>query len=133
MSETIAQHWLQSIIKTAANKNHSEHMDLISRRVSLQGVPGFENIGYDDWSAQTQYEFENNILKSVSYSGFKLMKATSKHIMFKTFETIEANDKTINAQAIEVLLERENDEKWRLVQERILPPDEAQHDGLIAQ
>lgn len=131
MSQAIAQQWLDDAATTAAIKNHSQHMNLISKRVSLQGVPGFESIDYDAWSAQTKYEFENNILKSVTYSGLKLIKSTSSHIMFKTFETVEANDKTINAQGIEVLLEKENDGEWRLVQERILPFDEAKHDGLI--
>ena len=31
---------------------------------------------------------------------------------------------------IEILLEKEQDGEWRLVQERILPADEAKHDGL---
>jgi ketosteroid isomerase-like protein len=52
--------------------------------------------------------------------------------MFKTFETVEATDGTINAQGIEILLEKEDDGQWRLVQERILPADEAKHDGLVA-
>ena len=132
MSEALAQQWLQNASNTAADKNHAAHMDLISKKVSLQGVPGYENIGYEDWAAQTKHEFENNILKSVSYTGFKLLKATNTHIMFKTFETVLANDNTSNAQGIEILLEKEDDGQWRLVQERILPTDEALHDGLVA-
>ena len=131
MSEAVAKQWLEDASTTAAMKNHTAHMNLISKRVSLQGVPGYENIGYDDWSAQTQHEFENNVLKSVSYKGFKLLNTTSTHTMFKTFETVEANDGTINAQGIEILLEKEADGQWRLVQERILPEDEARFDGLL--
>jgi hypothetical protein len=131
MSEAIAKQWLEDARTTAANNDHAAHMALISRKVSLQGVPGYENIGYEDWAAQTQHEFENNVLKSVSYSGFKPISSTGSHIMFKTFEIVEANDGTVNAQGIEVLLEKEEDGRWRLVQERILPTDEAKHDGLI--
>lgn len=131
MSEVIAKKWLDNASSTATSKDHAAHMNLISRKVSLQGVPGYENIGYDDWSAQTLHEFENNVLKSVSYKGFKPLTATLSHIMFKTFETVEANDGTINAQGVEMLLEKEDDGEWRLVQERILPEDEAAHDGLI--
>ena len=131
MSEAIAQQWLQDATNTAAKKNHIAHMDLISKKVSLQGVPGYENIGYEDWAAQTKHEFKNNILKSVRYTGFKLLKATNTHIMFKTFETVQANDDTTNAQGIEILLEKEVDGHWRLVQERILPAKEAMQDGLV--
>ncbi len=52
--------------------------------------------------------------------------------MFKTYETITGTDCTVNAQGIEVLLELEDDGKWRATQERILPPDEVEHDGLLA-
>ena len=107
------------------------HMALISKKVSLQGVPGYDNIGYDAWAAQTQHEFAQNILKAVRYDGFKLVTATDSHIMFKTFETVEANDGSSNAQGVEMLLEKEADGHWRLVQERILPVDEARHAGLI--
>jgi len=130
MSEKIAKQWLQDAATTATENNHESHMALISKKVSLQGVPGYDNIGYEDWSAQTKHEFDNNVLKSVHYKGFKLLNTTDSHTMFKTFETVEANDGTINAQGLEILLEKESDGVWRLVQERILPADETMHDGL---
>lgn len=68
-------------------------MALISKKVSLQGVPC-----YDDRAAQTQDEFENNVLKAVRYDGFKLITVTESHIMFKTFETAEGTDGSINAK-----------------------------------
>lgn len=80
-------------------------MDLISKRVNLVGVPEFDNIGYEAWEAQCKHEFENSILKSVSYAGFKLIAATATRIMFKTFETVEGSDGTINAHGVEMLLE----------------------------
>lgn len=133
MPELIAKKWLADAATTANSKNYEAHMDLISRNVSLQGVPGFENIGYDDWAAQCKHEFDNNILKRVSYNGFKLLADTGSRIMFKTFESVEATDGTINALGIEVLLEKEADGIWRLVQERVLPDDETAHDNLIPQ
>jgi len=131
MSEAIAKQWLADVANTATNKHFDAHMDLISRKVSLQGVPGFENIGYEDWARQCKHEFDNDVLKSVRYDGFKMIVDTETRIMFKTFETVEGTDGTINGQGIEVLLEKEADGKWRLVQERILPEDETAHDGLL--
>ncbi len=131
MSEHIAQQWLDAAATTTNAKNFTAHMDLISKRVNLVGVPGFENIGYDAWAAQCKHEFEQRILKSVRYDGLKLVAATATRVLFKTFETVEGNDGTINAQGIEVLLEKEDDGQWRLVQERVLPADEAEHDRLL--
>jgi hypothetical protein len=131
MSEDIAKQWLADAATTANNKNYSAHMDLISKRVSLTGVPGFESIGYDDWAAQCRHEFENNVLKSVRYDGLKLAASTDSQVMFKTYETVEATDGTVNAQGIEVLLEKEDDERWRLVQERVLADDETAFSKLL--
>ena len=39
-------------------------------------------------------------------------------------------DGSVNAQGVEMLLELESDQKWRLVQERVLPEDETEHDDL---
>lgn len=130
-SESIAKQWLTTAAKTASEKDYTAHMDLISQRVSLQGLPGYDNIGYPEWAAQCKHEFDNNILKTVSYDGFKLLAQTPAQIMFKTFETVLGTDGTTNAHGIEVLLEKEEDGIWRLVQERILPADEAAHDGLL--
>lgn len=130
MSKTIAEQWLQDAVSTVSDKNLNAHMDLISKRVNLVGVPGFDAIGYEQWFAQCQHEFENNLIKQVAYNGMKLTAETDSRIMFKTFETVEGNDGTVNAQGVEILLEKEDDGKWRLVQERILPPDESQHDNL---
>ena len=52
MSEKIARQWLQEAAASACAKDHASHMDLISTRVTLQGVPGFDNIDYDAWNAQ---------------------------------------------------------------------------------
>ena len=130
MSEEIAKQWLEESAKTANIKDHAAHMDLISRRVSLHGISEYENIGFDDWANQCKHEFENNLFKSIRYDGFKLLASNPGSIMFKTFETVEGTDGTINAQGVEILLEKEQDGKWRLVQERILNADEVAHDQL---
>lgn len=130
MSEEVVQHWLHEISRTLAARDHAAHMQLISRDVTLLGVPGFENIGFDDWSKQCQYEFENALVKAVNYGKIKIRAATDERIMFMTYETVTASDGSVNAQGIECLLAKEDDGKWRLVQERILPADETRQYGL---
>lgn len=131
MPEKIALQWLQEAAATANAKNHQAHMGLISQKINLLGVPGFDSIGYEQWSTQCKHEFENNLLKSVRYDGLKLIITKDMRIMFKTHETVEGINGEINAHSIEILLEKESDDKWRLVQERILSPEEALHDQII--
>ena len=131
MSNEIIEKWLSDTVASVEKKDYSAHMNLISERVSLQGVPGYENINYDAWAAQCKHEFDNDLFKSVQYQGLKIVAETEARIMFKTFETVVGADGTTNAQGVEILLELEDDQHWRLAQERILPDDETRHDGLL--
>jgi len=128
---TIAQQWLDASAFTATNKQFDAHFNLISKRVRVTGVTGFESVSYDDWARQSKQEFEDNVLKSVSYEGLKLLATNDYQIMFKTVESVVANDGMHKAQGVEIMLEREEDGVWRVKQERVLSDDEARHDGLI--
>jgi uncharacterized protein (TIGR02246 family) len=130
MSVTVIQRWLDEISRTVAAHDHAAHMQLISQDVTLLGVPGFDNIGFDDWSKQCQYEFVNGLIKRVDYGKVRVRVVTPKRIMFMTYESVIASDGSVNAQGIECLLEKENDGQWRLVQERILPVEESRQLGL---
>ena len=130
MSETVIQHWLDEISRTVAAHDHAGHMQLISQDVTLIGVPGFDNIGFDDWSKQCEYEFTNALIKRVDYGKIRIRVTTDKRIMFMTYETVTASDGNVNAQGIECLLGKEDDGQWRLIQERILPEDETRQLGL---
>lgn len=131
MSVQIAEKLLQEMARSANEGDYSAHMDLISQQVSVFGIPGFDVIGYDDWARQCRHEFENNILKSVSYGPIKVVTDTPGRVMFKTLETVEAHDGTCNCNGIEIIIQKEDDGKWRVLQERILPEDEAAHDGIV--
>jgi hypothetical protein len=51
--------------------------------------------------------------------------------MLQTVERVEANDGTVIRRALEVVLDREPDGKWRVLQQRIMPEHEAMHYGLL--
>lgn len=131
MSEAIIKAWLTEIVQTAEARDYAGHMDLISRQVSLYGVPGYETIGYDDWYRQVQHEFENKVIQDIQYAGLKITEATEQRIMFRTFETVRATDGKVNAQGVEIILGLEGDGRWRMIQERILTDDETANDGLL--
>ena len=62
-------------------------MNLISKKVRVFGVPGFEVIDYNDWAAQCRHEFTAGLLKRVSYEGMQVRAMTPGRVMFKTKET----------------------------------------------
>jgi len=119
-AQQIAEQWLTHAADSAGKKDLKGHMEMISKRVSVQGVPGFDNIDYDIWYKQCRHQFENAMIKSISYKGFNLISATETQILFTVFEAVVGADGTLNEQIVEMSLEKEDDDVWRLVQERVL-------------
>ena len=119
---------IEALALTANAGAYDSHMKLISKEVSVYGVPGFEVIGYDDWARQCQYEFDEGLLKQVSYEGLHMVTVTPANILFKTTETVEGTDGTANRQGVEILIRKESDGKWRVLQERILADEEMEFD-----
>ena len=123
-----AQQFLDSMAATANALDLEAHMNLISRDVSVFGVPGFDVIGYDDWFSQCKHEFGNKLLKSVRYKGLNVLAETPAKIMFKSLETVEGSDGTVNTNGIEFIIQKEVDGVRRVSQERVLPEDELEND-----
>ena len=122
------QQFLDKMAETANQLDLQAHMNLISKQVSVYGIPGFETIGYDDWYNQCSHEFENKLLKRVTYKGLNIVAETPERIMFKSIETVEGSDGTSNTSGIEFIIQKEEDGCWRVSQERILPNDELEND-----
>jgi hypothetical protein len=120
--------FLAAMADTANRLDLNAHMNLISKNVSVYGVPDFEVITYEDWFKQCQHEFENKLLKKVSYQGLNILAETAERVMFKSIETVEGSDGSSNTSGIEFIIQKEDDEQWRVVQERLLPEDELDSD-----
>jgi len=124
-SNPTIQRFLDQLARTANGKDHAAHMDLISKKVRVYGLPGFAALGYDDWSKQTQHEFADNILKSVQFECLRIQLEQPEQNIFLVKEIIEANDGTVHRHTAEMLIGREPDGTWRLQQERVLSEQEA--------
>ena len=115
-----AQQFLDQMADTANSLDLDAHMDLISKEVSVFGLPGFEVIGYDDWLKQCKHEFDNKLLKQVSYKGLDVLTEMPDKVIFKSIETVEGTDGASNTYSIEFIIQKEDDGKWRVTRERIL-------------
>lgn len=122
--QEIIKTFLSDMAKTASQHDFEKHMNLISKKVEVFGVPGFETITYDDWFRQCENEFKEKLIKSVSYENIDILDSTESIIMFKTIEHIETKDNSKNTTNVVIAITNEDDGKWRVTQERILPTDE---------
>ncbi|MFK5914462.1 MAG: hypothetical protein QM484_08800 [Woeseiaceae bacterium] len=124
-AQEIAEQWLTDAAESAAQKDLKAHMGMISKRVSVLGVPGFDNIDYDKWYTQCRHQFENSMIKSIAYKGFNSISATETQIIFSVLERVVGADGSLNEQIVEMSLEKEEDNLWRLVVERVLIENDA--------
>ena len=124
-AQEIAEQWLTDAAESASHKDLKGHMGMISKRVSVLGVPGFDNIDYDIWHKQCRNQFEMSMIKSIAYKGFNLISSTETRITFTVYETVVGSDGTLNEQIVEMSLEKEKDDVWRLVLERVLIENDA--------
>lgn len=133
MSAEIARTWLDAVERTARELDYEGHMSLVSRRVQVFGTPGFDVIDYDAWARQSRHEFDQCVLAGVQYRGLKVVVSQPERVMFRTVERVEASDGAVNEHGLEVLLEKEGDGEWRVVQEKILSDEETAFSGLTLQ
>jgi len=124
-AQQVAEQWLTDAAESASQKDLEGHMGMISKRVNVLGVPGFDSIDYDTWYKQCRHQFENAMIKSIAYKGFNLVSATETQIMFTVLERVVGTDGTLNEQLVEMSLEKEDDDVLRLVQERVLIENDA--------
>ena len=115
--------FLSAMAQTASQHDLEKHMALISKTVEVFGVPGFEQIEYDDWFRQCEKEFEEKLIKEVGYESIEIIDSTDSVIMFKTIEHIETSDNVKNTNNVLIVITREDDGNWRVTQERVLPTD----------
>ena len=103
-------------------------MNLISKDISVFGVPGFDVIGYEDRCSRRKHEFDNILLKQVGCKGLNVLAKASNRIMFKSIEAVEGSDGAVNASGIGFITRKEEDGGWRVNQQRVLPDDEPEND-----
>lgn len=130
-AQVIVQEWLDASAFTATNRDFDGHFALISKKVRVTGMPGFESISYEDWARASKKDFEDKVLDSVSYEGLKMSAHNDSQIMFKTLESVHVNDGSKKTHGVEILLQCEEDNVWRVIQERIMTGDEIRHVGLM--
>lgn len=129
MQSNVATTWLREFAASANAYDHARHMDMISPKVQLFGVPGFDVIGFEDWSRQCKEEFAERAVAEVRFEGLDVVAMTPLKIMFKTREFLTLADGSVIEHPVEMLIEKDADGNWRLTQERVLSEEEAAFDA----
>jgi len=126
----ITHEWMANSCEALANHDVKGHMALISKEVKVYEVSKHQIIDYNDGTSQVEHEFNNKLIQSVEFRGDHIRVENPGDIMFTTLEVITGSDGQVINNALEVVLKKENDRVWRVIQERIQDEGESRHFGL---
>ena len=115
----VIDQWQAKMAKTIADKDLPNHMDLISKKVEVFGNPSKEHINYTGWYKRRKNEFEKQNVICISFNNTQIKTITLRRIIFNVNESIVGTDGRIIMLNQDVVLEREDDDKWRLVEQNI--------------
>ncbi len=119
-SNSIIKQWLNDLAFSAATWNLEAHMDLVSEKVQVLGVPNRKKIDYHGWKKRRHNEFNKKLLRSLTYRDAKLLNEGPESISFSVLETMKDHSmKSIEVKK-EITLHQELDGKWRVVREQII-------------
>ena len=119
MAQHIAEDWLNALRDSVKNKDINAHMQLISKNVHVYGIPGMDTLNYQNWLYRRNNEFSNNKLLSLEHKIVRIKNDQVRRLGFQVEEKMMATDGNAVLISKDILLEREEDDNWRVVEEKI--------------
>jgi hypothetical protein len=119
----IAEHtvtaWCIGMSDSVKNADLETHMGYVSRRVKVYGIPSKEVIEYRDWKTRRKCEFANGDILALNYQKVRIISSTQRRIRFSTIETTVVKNGKMLVLNKNIILEREEDSIWRVVEEHV--------------
>lgn len=119
MAKHIADDWLAAISDSVKAKDINAHMRLVSKNVHVYGIPGADVLNYQNWLYRRHNEFLNNKLLSLEYKLIRIKNDQQRRLGFEVEEQMISTDDRAYIINKDILLEREEDDNWRVVEENI--------------
>jgi hypothetical protein len=119
MSQELIINWLKGVSESVENRDLAAHMALVSKNVQVYGIPNQATLDYQGWYRRRRNEFNKNRLASLRYTNLNIKTITLRRLGFQITEIMQATDGQQIQINKEILLEREEDNQWRVVEETI--------------
>ena len=119
MSELDIRKWLSNIEKTIESKDLDQHMALVSENVMVYGMPSGKTLSYADWRKRRESEFKRNLIKKLAYDNLQIKNFGLRRLIFTIQEIIDGTNADMAIINKQIVLEQEQDEQWRVVEETI--------------
>ncbi|MDH5395232.1 MAG: hypothetical protein OEW97_03085 [Gammaproteobacteria bacterium] len=119
MSELDIKKWLSTVCETVKNKDLDNHMNLVSEKVMVYGLPNGQTLTYEDWKKRRKSEFQRNLIKNLAYEKLKIKNIGLRRLIFNIEEIMDATNNDLLIVNKNITIEYEPDNQWRVVEENI--------------
>ena len=119
MPQTIIGNWLEKLTRSVEKRDLAAHMQLVSERVQVYGLPGGQIVDHSQWKNRRHTEFNQAQLLALGYRLLNIKTITSHRLGFHVEETMQACNGMCVFVDKDIILEREADDQWRVVEENI--------------
>jgi len=119
VTQHIVEDWLEAMRLSVEQHDLTAHMALVSKNVHIYGLPNYKEIDYDAWQQRRKNEFNHNRLQALVHKLIRIRLSLQRRIGFELEEHMLASDGKVCIILKDVLLEREADDNWRVVEENI--------------
>ncbi len=119
MPQTIIGNWLEKLTRSVKKRDLAAHMQLVSERVQVYGLPGGQIVDHRQWKNRRHTEFNQAQLLALDYRLLNIKTITSRRLGFHVEETMQACNGMCVFIDKDIILELEADEQWRVVEENI--------------
>ena len=118
-AENIVRTWCMELSESIKKQNLDKHMQLVSKRVQVYGMPTEDTINYRQWELRRKNEFENDELLALNFKDTQLISSTLKRLRFHTLQTMLGKSGKMVLLDKNITLELEDDHVWRVIEEKI--------------
>ena len=119
IAEQTIQAWCIDISQSIKQQDIEKHMQLVSQRVQVYGMPTKDTINYRQWKSRRKNEFANDSLLAINFKEIRLISSTPKRLRFNTQETMLGKDGRMVLLDKNITLEFEDNEVWRVIEEKV--------------
>ena len=119
IAEQTVHAWCIDMSQSIQQQDIEKHMQLVSQRVQVYGMPSKDTINYRQWKARRKNEFNNDSLLAINFKGIRLISSTAKRLRFNTNETMLGKDGKMVLLDKNITLELEDNETWRVIEEKV--------------
>lgn len=120
MTAHIAEQWLHEMARFSNEQDLDGLLDLLSDHIRLLGDGDRDTVGQEEWLRRRKQEFERLAPTQVSYTRPQMTANLPGRLMFRTVETVELTNGARHRRPVEIIIQQEDDGKWRALQQRPL-------------